>query len=194
MKDAYKITLPAITLESAEPRARAVLQEAVDRLGFIPNMYAAMVNSPGLLETYMRGYALFRQESGFTPAEQEVVFLSISLENECLYCMAAHSFIADAVSKVPREVTDAIRNGTAIPDARLAALHAFTRAMVSSRGNPDRKDTEALLAAGYSQRQILEIVLAVGVKTFSNYANHLFQTPLDEKFSAREWSPSAKAA
>lgn len=194
MKDAYKMTLPAITPESAEPRARAVLQEAVDRLGFIPNMYAAMVNSPGLLETYMRGYALFRQESGFTPTEQEVVFLSISLENECLYCMAAHSFIADAVSKVPREVTDAIRNGTAIPDARLAALHAFTRAMVSSRGNPDRKDTEALLAAGYSQRQILEIVLAVGVKTFSNYANHLFQTPLDEKFAAREWSPSAAAA
>ena len=66
--------------------------------------------------------------------------------------------------------------------------------MVSSRGNPDRKDTEALLTAGYSQRQILEIVLAVGVKTFSNYANHLFQTPLDEKFAAREWSPSAAAA
>ena len=51
--------------------------------------------------------------------------------------MAAHSFIADGVSKVPREVT---------------------------------------------------------VKTFSNYANHLFQTPLDEKFAAREWSPSAAAA
>ena len=43
----------------------------------IPNMYKAMANSPALLDSYMYVYKLFRQESGFTAAEAEVVFLSI---------------------------------------------------------------------------------------------------------------------
>ncbi|MCS7704844.1 hypothetical protein N0018_34145, partial [Pseudomonas aeruginosa] len=43
------------------------------------------------------------------------------------------------------------------------------------------------LAAGYGERQVLEIVLALAVKTLSNYANHLFHTPLDEMFADRAW-------
>jgi hypothetical protein len=41
-------------------------------VGFIPNMYAGMANSPGLLETYMDGYDRFRKDSGLTPAELSV--------------------------------------------------------------------------------------------------------------------------
>ncbi len=68
-----------------------------------------------------------RKKSGFNPVEQEVVFVTISVLNGCEYCTAAHSFIADKMSKVPAEVTDAIRNGEEIPDARLKALSQFTR-------------------------------------------------------------------
>jgi alkylhydroperoxidase family enzyme len=46
----------------------------------------------------------------------------------------------------------------------------------------------AFLAAGYSERQILEIVLAIAVKTLSNYANHLFHTPVDAMFESRVWA------
>jgi len=57
----------------------------------------------------------------------------------------------------------------------------------ASRGLPDRKQTDAFLSAGYGERQILEIVLAMAVKTLSNYANHLFHTPLDPAFEGRPW-------
>lgn len=183
----YKLTLPPQSLDTAEPKGRAVLEEVVAKVGFVPNMYAVMVNSPGLLKTYLEGYAQFRQESGFTPAEQEVIFLTISRENGCEYCVAAHSLIADAVSKVPPAVTNAIREGRGIPDAQLAALSEFTRVMLSTRGLPARKDVEKFLAAGYTQRQVLEIVLALAVKTLSNYANHLFHTPLDKRLAPRRW-------
>ena len=81
----------------------------------------------------------------------------------------------------------AIRDGRLIPDPKLQALAEFTRVMVASRGLPDRKHTDAFLSAGYGERQILEIVLAIAVKTLSNYANHLFHTPLDAKFEGRRW-------
>jgi AhpD family alkylhydroperoxidase len=150
-------------------------------------MYLAMANSPGLLETYLDGYARFRQDSGFSPTEQEVVLLTISRSNGCDYCMAAHSMIADKAG-APTSVTDAIREGRDIPDPKLAALSVFVDRMLSTRGRPGPDDVASFLAAGYSERQILEIVLAIAVKTLSNYTNHLFGTPLDERFAGRKWA------
>lgn len=185
----YKLTLPPKTLETADPKARAVLEKAKAQVGFIPNMYALMVNSPGLLETYLNGYAHFRNESGLTPAEQEVIFLTISHENGCTYCVAAHSMIADRMSKVPAEVTNAIREEHRIPDPKLAALSTFTRTMVATRGLPTHANVKAFLDAGYTERHILEIILAIAVKTLSNYSNHLFHTPLDKMFANHTWRP-----
>ena len=189
----YKLKLTAKTIEDAAPKARTGLQQAQEKMGFIPNMYARMANSPGLFDMYQQGYAAFRAESGFTPAEQEVVFLTISRLNGCEYCMAAHSFVADKMSNVPSAVTDAIRNDTALPDERLSALAKFTRVMVEQRGLPQTRDVEAFLAAGYSERQILEIILAIAVKTLSNYTNHLFHTPVDAMFASRTWEEPRSA-
>jgi len=90
MKEA-KLDLEKIPVQKAVPLARATLETARQKLGMIPNMYAYMANAPGLLETYRIGYELFRAGSGFTAVEQEVIFLSISYENGCEYCMAATS-------------------------------------------------------------------------------------------------------
>jgi uncharacterized peroxidase-related enzyme len=188
MQAGHKVNLQLLNEENAEPLAAERLKDAKAKLGFVPNMYAAMANSPGLLDTYIHGYDRFRQHSGFTPVEQEVVLLAVSRENGCTYCVAAHSFIADKMSNVPAEITDAIRDGSPIHDAKLAVLHDFTRTMVLRRGLPSKADVNEFLAAGYSERQILEVVLAIAVKTLSNYANHLFHTPLDAVFASRAWA------
>jgi uncharacterized peroxidase-related enzyme len=187
----YKLTLTAKTLENADSKAKAVLEKAKAQVGFIPKMYEAMANSPGLLETYLDGYDRFRKHAGFSPAEQEVVFLTISRGNGCHYCIAAHSVIADKMSKVPPEVTEAIREDRKILDPKLAALREFTDTMLRSRGLPSRADVEAFLAAGYQERHVLEIILAIAVKTLSNYSNHLFHTALDEAFASRAWKMPA---
>ncbi|MCB1915420.1 MAG: carboxymuconolactone decarboxylase family protein [Rhodocyclaceae bacterium] len=183
----HQLQLPAIGLESAEPPQAAVLEKAQKQVGFIPNMYARMVHSPGLLNTYLDGYAAFRADSGFSPPEQETVFLVISRENGCEYCVGAHSMLAEAKSGLAPEVVAAIRDDQPIADARLAALAEFTRQMVRRRGLPTTADVAGFIDAGFSERQILEIVLAIAVKTLSNYANHLFHTPLDAVFEAHRW-------
>lgn len=193
MNAEYKMTSAAITQETAEGRAAEVLDKAKKQVGFIPNMYANMVNSPGLLETYLDGYALFRAESGFTTQEQEVIFLAISRENGCDYCVAAHSFIADVKSGLAAEVTDAIRDGRPIPDAKLASLAGFTALMVHKRGLPTKADVQAFLDAGYTERHILEVILGISVKTISNYSNHIFHTEVDEAFAGRTWKDTQAA-
>lgn len=183
----YKMALAPMTLDTAGPRARTVLEVARAQIGFIPNMYANMANSPGLLETYLLGYQKFREESNLTPPEQEVVFLTISRDNGCEYCVGAHSAIADLHSKLAPDATDAIRNRQPISEAKLQSLSIFTSVMVASRGLPSKEDVAAFLAAGYSEQNILEIILAISVKTLSNYANHIFHTHLDAMFTTRRW-------
>jgi uncharacterized peroxidase-related enzyme len=191
MNSEYKLTLPLRNLEDAEPAVRASLERAKKATGFIPNMYAGMANSPGMLDTYLDGYARFRKDSGFTPVEQEVVLLTISQGNACEYCIAAHSFMAEQVSKVPAPVIEAIRNDRPIADPRLAALNEMTATLLSTRGLPKITDVQAFLRAGYEERQLFEIILAIAVKTLSNYANHLLHTPLDAMFADRAWRKSA---
>lgn len=182
-----KLNLPQQTLESTTGKAHELLAAAHSRMGRVPAMYANMANSPGLLETYMQGYERFRGESGFTPAEQEVVFLTISRYHRCLYCVAAHSLIAEKMSGVAPEVLAALRERRPIPDAKLAALSRFTEVMVDSRGNPTPEELQAFRDAGYSDRQALEIVLAMAVKTLSNFSNHLMHTEPDGPFAAYAW-------
>lgn len=188
MSNQFKISLPAIQSDSANETVKAVFDSIKKAIGMVPNMYRSMGNSTGLLATYKFGYDHFRQNSGFTKAEQEVVFLTISFENGCDYCVAAHSMLADMQSKVPVTVTNAIREGAIVPNERLGALNVFTAVMLNKRGRPDQKDVENFLAAGYTENHILEIILAISIKTISNYTNHIFQTPLDAPFKMREWS------
>lgn len=188
MLSEYKITLSPLDEYGAPEGTQTLLQGAKTSLGFVPNMFANMGHSFGLLATYMDGYERFRRQSGFTPQEQEAIFLTISQENGCEYCVGAHSMLADKQSGMDMATIKALRAGDAPQDPKLASLCKFTRTLSSSRGLPNKKDVQDFLAAGYAEQQILELILAIGVKTMSNYSNHLFHTQLDPAFSDWQWS------
>lgn len=171
------------TIETATGETHAMLAGAKARLGFLPDMYRYMAKLPPVLAGYLSSYDAFRSQAGFTPAEQETVFLTISRINGCTYCMAAHTMIATRRSGVPADSLAALRAGETLPDTKLQAVAAFTEAMVVSRGRPEQAAVDAFLAAGYGEQQVLGVVLAIACKTFSNYVNHLAGTPIDPEFA-----------
>ncbi len=187
MSPAPLTALPTLNPETASPEAGAILKAAQESMGMIPTMYGNMAQLPGLLAAYVEGYQRFRKESQFDAAEQEVVLLAISRENECEYCVAAHSTLAAGPSKVPAAVIRAIRDATPIDDPRLGALARMTQVMVRTRGRPSPADLEAFQEAGYTDRHVLALILAISVKTISNYTNHFFDTPVDQPFQAFAW-------
>lgn len=182
----YKISLDAVELDNANQEQKEILEKANKANGMIPNMYKNMVNLPALQNTYDFGYEQFRKDSGFTAAEQEVVLLTISMENSCGYCTAAHSYLAENVSKTPKDVIEAIRQEKKIEDDKFRALHEFTKVMNVSRGNPTPEEAKNFLDAGFSEKHILAIILAQAVKTISNYSNHIFHTEVDDAFAGNK--------
>ena len=64
------------------------------------------------------------------------------------------------------------------------AAHSMIAEMVKTQGRPRVDILQAFLAADFQERDVLYIVLAIAVKTLSNYSNHAFATPVDAVFSA----------
>lgn len=173
--------------EITSPISKAIIEKTQNAMGFAPNMYVKMGHNAALLDAYTYAYNSFRTNAGFTPIEQEVVFLSVAFENDCEYCMAAHSFVGDVMTKVPTSVTDAIRNGQQIPDVKLAALSKLTRSLTVNRGIVSQQEVEEFLEAGYTEEHVLGVIAGIGVKTLSNYANHNSNPDLDAAFAGRAW-------
>ncbi|MHB0969790.1 MAG: carboxymuconolactone decarboxylase family protein [Thermoanaerobaculia bacterium] len=180
------------TSESAPEQSRGQLQQVAKSFGMIPNLAGVLAEAPAALEAYFTLGRLV-DETSFTPVERQVVLLSVSAENGCEYCVAAHSAIA-GMQKVPGDVVQAIRDGHAIADPKLEALRRLTTAVVAKRGRLDEDDLARFHAAGYGNRQLLEVIVGVGMKTISNYVNHVAETPLDAPFAKLAWTRPVPAA
>lgn len=80
-----------------------------------------------------------------------------------------------------------------LDDARLQALSSFTGTLLSRRGRLPKDELQVFLAAGFSERHVLEILFAISVKTISNYTNHLFDIEVDQPFAPYCWQPMISA-
>lgn len=181
---------PLHTVESAPEAARPLLEQARQRLGFVPNLYGHLAEAPTALGGYFDLAARFEQTS-FTPIERQVVLLVISAEHGCEFCVAAHSMVARHMANAPAEIVDALREGRPLPDARLDVLARFVRRVLRDRGWLDDASVQAFLDAGFEPRHVLEVLLGVAMKTLSNYANHLTGTRTNEQFAAFGWQRGA---
>ncbi|AXT85021.1 carboxymuconolactone decarboxylase [Aeromicrobium sp. A1-2] len=185
------IDFPLHDETTAPEGSKALLAKSKKQNGMIPGLHATMAEAPGLLEGYQVVGQLFL-DSSFDKDELTVVWQSVNVEHACHYCVPAHTAIAKGM-KVDDSITDALRNGTPLPDDRLEALRAFTLAMVRERGGVDDLAVQSFLDAGFTKRQVLEVVLGVSQKVMSNYTNHLARTPIDAPFRKFEWDPVAAA-
>ncbi|AEG01937.1 carboxymuconolactone decarboxylase family protein [Methylomonas methanica] len=181
------------SIQSAPAGAQALLQGSLKKYGFIPNLHGGLAEAPVALEAYIQLTALF-DRSSLSPTERQVVVLAVSAENQCTYCVAAHSTIAKHMVKADPTVVDAIRNLQPLPDPKLDALANFTRNAVRYRGVVRGQALDKFIAAGCSRAQVLEVILGVTFKTLSNYTNHLINTPLDSAFQAESWKQPSQCA
>jgi AhpD family alkylhydroperoxidase len=173
------------TLDTAPDDAKPALEASFKNNGRIPGLHGVMADAPGLLNAYNFAHQQFMATS-FDAEEKTVVWQAVNVEQDCHYCVPAHTGIAKMM-KVDDAITEALRNETPLPTAKLEALRTFTLTVVRNRGFVDDADTQAFLDAGYTQQNILEVILGVAQKLMSNYTNHFAKTPVDQVFQKFAW-------
>lgn len=180
------------TVESAPEGAKALLEDSQKSFGMVPNLHAAMAESPEALDAYKQLTVLFSKTS-LTSVEQNVLWMAINVENRCHYCVPAHTVIARGAG-VDEDTLTALRAGTALADTKLESLRQFALAVVRQRGEATDAQVEAFVAAGFTKRNIFDVLLGVTHKTLSNYTNHIVKTPVDAAFAGEAWDAPPRAA
>lgn len=160
------------------PAASLPLLDAVKKqLGVIPNLMKVVGNSPAALEGYLSlSGALGKGTLGAKTGER--IALAVAELNGCNYCLSAHSYLAANLAKLDAAEIEANRRGTS-DDAKAAAAVRFATQVVKARGHVVDADVAAVKAAGFSQGEIIEIVLHVALNTLTNYVNEVAQTEID---------------
>ena len=178
------------TPSTAPEGARDFIAGVEKKMGFVPSLYAVFAENPAVLDAYMQ---LSDQlaKSGLTPLEQQIVTITASVENECHFCVAAHTTISEAQG-LDLSVIEAVREDRPIADPKLEALRVFTKKIVIDRGFVSDTDVDAFLASGYDRAAVLAVILGVSMKVITNYTNHVAETPVNDAFQKHAWTPKSK--
>lgn len=172
------------TKESAPQASKKLLENVEEQFGFIPILFRYTAEAPAALNALLTIMDLAAQTS-FTPVQQQIAALAVSTENDCINCMTGHCFLGK-MEKANDQTLDALyaHHGFDIDAPKDRALAMFAQSIVKNRGHQPKEDVEDFLAAGFTEAQVFEMMLIVAYKTFTNYTNHLTDSPADEELTA----------
>lgn len=179
--------LRTLDRSAAGPEAASLLAEVEKKFGFVPNLMGVLANSPEALKAYLTLSELVGKTT-FSAEEQQTILLAVSLENQCEYCVAAHSMVAAKMAGMPETRLAAIRDKRPTDNTRLNALVEFTQEVVRAKGFINDGSVDQFFKAGFNSQNLLEVLLCVSMKTLSNYTNHIAHTALDKPFTEFAWS------
>ncbi len=144
-------------------------------LGFIPNLYATLAHSETALGDYLK---LQGRKTSLSLKEKEIINLSVSQVNDCRYCLAAHTLLAQKAGFTEMQ-TIAIRRGSFPDDVKLDALVRFSRSVAENRGKVSDDDRAAIFDAGYTPGNVVDIIVLIGDKIITNYLHSVTDIPVD---------------
>lgn len=143
-------------------------------LGFVPNLYAVIGYSDNGLARYL---AYQNAKTTLSNKEKEAVNLVVSQVNGCVYCQSAHTVIGKMNGFTDDQLID-IRNGKA-SNAKLNSLVQLAESITKNRGNADAHIVDNFFAQGYTNENLVDLVLQVSDKTAMNYLHNLTKIPVD---------------
>jgi AhpD family alkylhydroperoxidase len=176
------------TTETAPQAVRRTMAATEKRLGYLPAAVARLATAPLLLDGFLKLSGMFEATS-LDPLARETVIMTMATRNRCHVCVAMHTAALQRLDADPTLVT-ALREDKPLPDERLQALRDFTLTALATAGEVPEDDLAAFVAAGFTTRQALEVMLGIGAYTLSTFANRLTRAPLDEPMTPFAWAPA----
>ena len=168
-----KFTVP--TRAEVSEGNQAIFDKLQKGLGFVPNLYAYYAKNDTALADYL---TLQNRKSTLKAKEREVINLVTSQINGCRYCQSAHTALGKMNGFVEDQIIE-LRKGSASFDPKLDALVKFTASVVTNRGRASRESVDAFFAAGYTEANLIDVIIVVGDKIISNYIHNLTGFEID---------------
>lgn len=165
-----------ITPADTTGERQQVLGQIQQAFGATPNMFKAVANSTAALNSMWAAFGALG--GGVLSAKLgEQIAVAIADQNQCEYCLAAHTALGRKAGASAEEMHAAQAGQSA--DPKTAAALRFATTVVSQRAQLTDADVVDLRAAGYGDEEIVEILAHVALNLFTNYINVALQVPVD---------------
>jgi AhpD family alkylhydroperoxidase len=168
-------TFKVPTRDEVSPANQSIFDNLKQKLGRVPNSYAFMASSENGLATYL---ALSDAKSSLTIKEKEVINLIVSGINGCHYCISAHSLVAKLNGFTEEQILEIRRGGVSF-DVKLDALAQLVKEITNNKGNASPEAIDTFFAAGYTNESLVDTLMIISERTFSNYLNAIVDVPID---------------
>lgn len=166
-------------LDSVPEHSADALKKHTERMGGTTlNIFAAMANSPTVLNLYTAVEDLLQEHSTLEGKTREALHLTVANVNECGYCQAAYTMTAKRRGFSDDQALQ-IRRGEVDDDAKLSALLRIAREAAATKGEVSDEAWDAALQAGWDEAAILDAYSEVIRTTLTNWFNHLVHTDQD---------------
>ena len=152
--------------ELATGTTKELLDNTLRQLGRVPNLYRALAHSPTALEGYLAFRGALQSGTLDNPMRERIALLTAQ-RNACDYCVDAHSFRSQKLGLTAQDIDDTRHARSGSPKTH-AAL-AFVAELIEARGAAQDSTREALVAHGWTEAEIGEMVAHVALNVFSNY-------------------------
>ncbi len=153
--------------------SRRVTGAIKDQFGFVPNFYKAQTLRPDLIDAEIGLVeSILIKECELTRRQKENIFLVCSAANLSTYCVTAHCEIVRmlGLSGPEPEAIAVDHNKTDLPVADKALLN-FALKLNNEPTKVRERDVEGLRVYGFTEAQILETVMAVGLAKYANFVS-----------------------
>ena len=154
-----------VTRDTANTDQLVLLDTVQSSLGMVPNFLAIVAHSPDALRAFL-GLHQIAGSGSLDPQTRERIALVVAQDNACEYCVSAHTAIGRKAGLSSAEI-EANRAGRS-QDARAEAAVVFAQALNANQGDVTGAEFNAVRLAGYSDAEIVEIVVHVGMNILTN--------------------------
>jgi uncharacterized peroxidase-related enzyme len=165
-----------VVSSNADAKVATTLAQVKASMGMVPNLFATLAHAPVALDGFL-SLSKTLSRGRLSARQREVLALAVGQENECRYCLSAHTASAKAVGMSEADVVKA-RGGEG-EDPFERALASFAKKIVRQRGHVVDEDIENARRAGIDDGLIMEIIAHIALNTLTNYANELAGTEID---------------
>ncbi len=171
------------------------LQLIREDYGFIPNFFRCQTARPDLLDSEVRLVdAILIKEGALTRRQKEYIFLVCSAANLSTYCVTAHCEIVRML-KIEGPEPEQIALDHTAADLPMVdrALLSFALKLNNHPVEIGQADIDALRTYDFTDQQILEAVMCVGLAKFANCVGFGLGTVPDFKTLQLDLSKSKAA-
>lgn len=165
-----------ITDDTASVEQKALFEAIHTKLGIVPNFLRIFANSPDALKAFL-GLNHIAEAGQLDAATKERIALALAQQNECEYCLSAHTAIGRKAG-LNREEMDSNRAGTS-QDAKAAIAVKFARSIVEHKGQVTTAEIQEMRDVGYSEAEIVEVITHAGLNVLTNMIGKASRVEID---------------